>query len=209
VRAALCTLVALLATASAEGETLTLPELMRHLADTPGVVARFVETKEIALLDEPLETRGTMYFVPPDRLARRTESPGAATLIIDGDKLFFRDEAGGNDVDLAGNPMARLFVDNFIVLFNGDLAALERLYETSFASEGDNWTLTLAPRDAPLDRLVATITLRGDANGMQQMVLLEKGGDRTTTTFADVDARHAFQPDELAAAFALPERKPR
>jgi hypothetical protein len=210
VNLALRTLFALLA-AAAGGEIgrLTLPELMRRMADTPGVVARFVEKKEIALLDDPLETRGTMYFVPPNRLARRTEAPGASTLIIDGDKLFFRDEAGGNDVDLAGNPMARLFVDNFIVLFNGDLAELQRRYETSFATDDGHWTLTLAPRSAPLDRLVSTITLRGDDGGMREMVLLEKGGDRTTTNFAEVDAQHVFQPAELAKAFALPERKSR
>jgi len=179
------------------------------MADTPGVVAHFVERKELALLDQPLETRGTMYFVPPDRLARHTEAPGASTLIIDGDRLLFRDEAGGDDVNLASNPLARVFVDNFIVLFNGDLEELKRRYETGFATHGDDWTLTLQPRDVPLNRLIASITLHGDASGMREMVLLEKAGDRTTTTFADVDAQHVFAPAEIGAAFSLPERKSR
>ena len=208
--AAVCTLLALLlASPGGAAHELTLPELMQRMADTPGVVAHFVERKELALLDQPLETRGTMYFVPPDRLARHTEAPGASTLIIDGDRLLFRDEAGGDDVDLASNPLARVFVDNFIVLFNGDLEELKRRYETGFATHGDDWTLTLEPRSAPLNRLIATITLHGDASGMREMVLLEKAGDRTTTTFADVDAQHAFAPAELSAAFSLPERTSR
>lgn len=188
---------------------LTLPELMRRMADTPGVVAQFVEKKELALLDQPLVTRGTLYFVPPNRLARHTEAPGASTIIIDGDRLLFRDAAGGEDVDLASNPLARVFVDNFIVLFNGDLSALRKRYATEFSTDAERWNLTLTPRHAPLDRLIASITLRGDAGGMREMTLLEKAGDRTTTTFVEVDPRHVFAPAELAAVFALPERKPR
>ena len=54
---------------------LTLPELMRRMATTAGVAAAFREEKQLALLSAPLTSRGRLYFVPPDRLARFTSSP--------------------------------------------------------------------------------------------------------------------------------------
>ena len=46
------------AEAPAESPTPTLEALMAGMAETTGVWARFVEHKEIALLSEPIETRG-------------------------------------------------------------------------------------------------------------------------------------------------------
>ena len=51
---------------------LTLDDLLGHMATTRGVVADFREIKTLKLLDSPLESRGTIYFIPPDRLARVT-----------------------------------------------------------------------------------------------------------------------------------------
>src|SRR5262249_31687951 len=56
---------------------------------TPGVEARFLERREIALLSEPLETRGTIVFVPPDRLVRTTSEPSQTRLVIAGERFEF------------------------------------------------------------------------------------------------------------------------
>jgi hypothetical protein len=211
-RPAICTLLffTLSAAAPAVGSEpqLGLEELMRRMAGTPGVVARFVETKQLALLELPLESRGTLYFVPPQRLARRTSSPGVSTLIIDGGRLTFRDQAGGEEIDLAASPVVRVLVENFIVLFNGDLVELRKRYRTSFEADDSSWVLLLTPRGAPLNRFVESVTMRGDVSGgMREMVMVEKGGDRTTTRFDQVDIDHVFDQRELAEVFSLETRK--
>jgi hypothetical protein len=48
-----------------QAPALTLVELMRRMATTSGVEARFRERKELALLAAPLVTHGALYFVPP------------------------------------------------------------------------------------------------------------------------------------------------
>ena len=119
-----------------------------------------------------------------------------------GVKIKIEDEAGNDDIDLAANPVARVFVQNFIVLFNGDLAELRRRYEPTFKVDGERWSLTLVPKAAPLARLIESIEMRGDAAGMRSMTLREEGGDTTETVFENLDTRHRFSESEIADHFA-------
>jgi len=181
--------------------SLELEKLMRGMAGSRGVVASFRETKELALLDVPIESRGTLYFVPPDRLARHMSAPTRSELVIDGDRVQFRDESGREGMDLSGSPIARVYLDNFTVLFGGDLPALEARYEVDFQSDEAQWKLRLVPRSKRVKRFVEHIELRGDPVAMREMVIVERDGDRTTTVFEQVDPDHAFARDELAQLF--------
>jgi outer membrane lipoprotein-sorting protein len=185
--------------------TPTLEALMAGMAETPGVMADFVERKEIALLSEPIESRGRLVFVPPDHLLRTTDSPSRSRLVIAGERFAFRDAAGGDSVDLSANPLAREFVDNFIVLFNGDLAKLRKRYEPTFRATGTTWSLALRPRQRPLADLIERITLEGSGKVLHRMEMLERDGDRTTSTFEDVVVDRRFTPEEIEQIFALPE----
>ncbi len=182
-----------------------LEELMQAMAGTPGVLADFVETKTLALLDAPLVTKGKLYFIPPNRMARIASEPARSTLIIDGTRLDLDDEAGGNHIDLASNPVARTFVDNFIVLFNGDIEALRSRYEATFQVGEDTWQLHLVPRSRALAKMIASITMRGDVSGMKSMTLRESGGDTTETIFESVDSNHSFTSDEVEQIFRQQE----
>jgi outer membrane lipoprotein-sorting protein len=192
--------------APVESPTPTLEALMAGMAETSGVWARFVERKQVALLSEPIETRGTLVFVPPDRLRRSTAEPSRSELVIAGDRFAFHDEAGSDAVDLSASPLARQFVENFIVLFNGDLAKLRESYEAEFTAQGAKWSLALRPRRRPLSDLIERITLVGTGPLLRSMEMLEKDGDRTTTRFSDVEVDRQFTPAELEQLFSLPTR---
>ena len=187
--------------ASAQGD-LTLASLMEGMAGARGVVAEFREVKELRLLQAPLESRGRLDFIPPDRLVRHTREPAEATLWVDGDRVWFRDMAAVEPADLSGDPSAREFVDNFVVIFSGDLAELQRRYETSFTADAPTWSLELVPRDALVKRFVSRIMLHGEGRGLERMVLVEADGDRTTTRFEQVDTDHAHTEEELRTLFA-------
>jgi hypothetical protein len=190
-----------LAAADAHAD-LTLETLMERMGATPGVVAEFTERKEVALLKAPLSVEGVLYFVPPDRMVRRTRRPSVSVLTLDGDRMRFRDEAGGDDFDLSASPEARQFVDGFIVLFNGDLDGLRERYRVDFEATGARWQLGLAPRRSPVRDFIASITLRGEGATLQEMVLVETDGDRTTTVFGASDVAHRFSREELHALFS-------
>ena len=181
--------------------TLTLDVLLGHMATTRGVVAEFRELKTLALLDAPLEIRGTLYFVPPDKLARVTRTPAATRLLLLGEQMRFEDEAGTSEIDLSANPVARQFADNLIVLWRGDRKALEALYRLDFAAVGARWKLELSPKAAPLDAFIRSIRIAGDGPAIREMELVETDGDTTRTLFEKSEVDHDFAPDEERAIF--------
>jgi hypothetical protein len=183
-----------------------LASVLERMASTPGVEASYVERKELALLAAPLESRGIIYFVPPDRFARFSTEPGFSSLVVDGDGVRFREGRDGEEMDLSGSPMARGFVESFMVLWRGDREELSRLYELAFRREGEGgWEIALTPRRAPLSRMIGAIVLRGDEGGMRVMSVEEKDGDRTVTTFERVDPRREYGEAELERIFETRE----
>ena len=194
------------AAAPVAGQTPTLEGVMAGMAGARGVVAEFREVKELALLSAPLESRGVLHFVPPDRMVRRTLEPVPSELVVDGSRVVFRDGAGagGAPADLSADPSARQFVDNVTTIFRGDLAALRERYEVAFEADGPRWRLALTPRDPVVRHFVASLALEGEGEGLRQMVLVERDGDRTTTRFERVDADHVHTAEELRALFGDP-----
>lgn len=188
---------------------LTLETLMRGMASASGVRAAFREEKQLQLLEAPLVSEGMLYFVPPARLARVTTQPGRSTLVIDGGRLAYSDETGQGGVDLAGNRVARTLVENFVVLFAGDLPALRERYTVEFTTEGRSWRMLLLPRAAPLKSFLASIELRGEDRALVAIDLREADGDRTVTRFERVETDARFSPEELARLFSIAAPAPR
>jgi outer membrane lipoprotein-sorting protein len=198
------TLALVVPAVSAEPETLTLEALLHHMASTRGVVAEFHEVKTLALLAEPIESRGTLYFQPPDRFVRTTREPAATRLTLVGSRMRFEDATGATQLDLADDPVARQFADNLMALWQGDQARLERLYRLDFRADEARWELGLTPQGAPLDRFIQRIRLSGDGRTMREMELLEVDGDRTLTHFEKSEVDHAFGPEEAQRVFGVP-----
>ncbi len=194
--------VVVAAGAEGPGSEPSLTDLMRRMASTPGVEARFREIRELDLLAVPLESRGLLYFVPPDRLARFTLEPAFSALVVEGDSVRFREGAEHEAIDLSGSPTARVFVDHVIALWSGDLERLQNLYATEFSVDGSRWTLVLVPRRAPLNRFVERIALRGDDRGLGEIVIDDRDGDRTTTVFEQTRVNRHFEAGELERLFS-------
>jgi hypothetical protein len=204
---AACWASALFASAAFAGEPADpgdeLAEILRRMASTPGVEALFEESKELALLAAPLETRGVIYFVPPDRFARFTTSPGESALLVTAHSVELREGHDAEKIDLSGNRVARVFVENFVAIWSGDRDRLERLYAPHFGGTREAWELRLVPRRAPLADVIAVVTLRGDRERMQELVVEERDGDRTTTRFGATRSDRVFTPAELEQIFVV------
>lgn len=179
----------------------TLTSVLQKLAASEGVAAEFVETKNLALLSAPLESRGTIYFVPPDRFARFTTHPAFSALIIDGDHVTFRESQKAEVLDISGSPITRAFVENFIVLWSGDLARLERQYEVGLRVEGDRWEISLAPRATQIKRVIEGVTLQGAGDSLERMIVADRDGDRTETSFRSIQLDRSFSITELERLF--------
>jgi len=193
--------------------TPTVDELLAMFKRLPGVRAHFREEKHLALLEAPLVNEGTLAYAPPGRLVRHTERPVASTVLIDRGQLSFGaagDPGSGQKLDLATNPVARAFVDSFLLLLAGDGAGLARTFTLEIRpwgpAKGRGWQLTLVPRDAPMNKILTSLTLHGRALDIADLDLRETSGDWSHTEFTNVDVTHAISPAEQTRLFRIPGR---
>jgi hypothetical protein len=187
-----------------------LDELLAQWKRSPGLYAKFRDEKHLAMLDAPLVSEGTIHFAPPQRLSRRTETPIASVLVIDGNKLSFGDANGAESMDLGTNPVARLFVDSFVKLLEGDRAGLEKMFRVELAARaGGGWKMTLVPRLAPMDKVIKEMVIVGTGAGttLSEMDVRETSGDWTHTVFTAVDVNRKYTPAEIERLFRPPGKR--
>jgi hypothetical protein len=131
-------------------------------------------------------------------------------LVIDGNKLSFGDANGAESMDLGTNPVARLFVDSFVKLLEGDRAGLEKMFRVELAARaGGGWKMTLVPRLAPMDKVIKEMVIVGTGAGatLSEMDVRETSGDWTHTVFTAVDVNRKYTPAEIERLFRPPGKR--
>jgi outer membrane lipoprotein-sorting protein len=178
-------------------------QLLRAFSEMPGLEARFVEEKHIAMLARPLESEGILYFARPGLLLRRVTKPRRSEVLITPKRLHFADAEGDKTIDLGTRPDLRPFVQSLVWILTGDQYALARTYQMTFvpAAGRTPWTLTLAPRGAPLSQLIEHVRIAGDGLRVSQIEVLEKTGDRTVTRIVDANPARRFTEAEKRKLF--------
>lgn len=178
-----------------------LDTVMAHFASSRGIEASFREEKSLPLLVSPLVSEGVLYYAPPQRMVRFTTAPESTSLLVVGDRLRMQDSLGVEEIDLSAYASARQFVDQLLVLFQGDATALRRRYEVDFEWRGGLWSLTLRPKSLRLRAVIREIALTGRDRALEEMIVKGAAGEVTRTTYAGIDTDRPFREEELAALF--------
>jgi hypothetical protein len=185
----------------------TLDALLQGFQGMPGLEARFEEEKHVALLAAPLTSRGRLYFAPPSTLLRRVESPQPAEVLITPTGVRIRQGSNEEVIDLRARRDVRPLVESMLWIFRGDRQALEGAWRVTYRPlEGEDagrWRLSLRPRGAPLDRLIAELSLEGRGYAVTQIEVKETSGDRTVTRILEANPRRTFTPEERQRLFGI------
>jgi hypothetical protein len=180
-----------------------LDRLLGAFAKMPGLEARFVEEKRIALLAQPLESKGRLYFTKPGHLVRKVESPLASEVVITPEELRVKDQGGEQAIDLRARSDLRPFVESLVWILAGNRQALAQVYELSFEpAQGEKpWQLTLTPKGEPLSRLIQHIRIRGQGLAVAEVQVRETSGDETVTRILEANPARTFSDDERRRLF--------
>jgi hypothetical protein len=186
-RAVLALAFAACCTPGAADEAFGLPALMRALASVPRAEARFTEVRRMQVLSAPLELRGTLRYVRPDRLERQVQAPYEETIRIEGGRVSVDNPARGvrRSYALATLPAAYAMVESLRATLAGDAAALERHYWLKLSGTRESWLLTLTPRDAGVADMLAEVRLHGVEARITRIEYDEALGDRTVITIRE------------------------
>lgn len=169
----------LTATAHAADTAWTLDRLMSTLARNKSGRATFTETKTLSIAAQPIESSGELVFVAPDHLEKRTLAPKPEHLVIDGDKLTVERNQRKFTMPLSQYPELGAFIESIRATLAGNRYALEAIYKVAIAGHGDDWTLTLSPLDARMQKVVSTITLEGTRDVLRSVAIHQADGDHS------------------------------
>jgi hypothetical protein len=160
---------------------------MQSLAQVKSSKARFVERKFLRILNEPLESRGTLSYSAPAHLEKHTLTPKPESLILDQDRLTFEDQGRKQRRTLALQefPVVWAFVESIRSTLAGDLPSLNRFYEVRLEGSRGDWRLLLKPRDSKIQALVSQIRITGREQQVRVIEVMETGGDRSEMTIIE------------------------
>jgi len=180
-----CLLSCLLMTSPlwADASSWTLEQLMGLLAGIEHRETRFTETRELALLDNSLESTGSLTFEAPDTLRKRFDQPVGTSYEISGSRLTISRADGSLETILLDNaPQLLAYIASLRAVLAGDLLQLKLHFEPDLSGTGDAWLLRLKPRDSQLARQLLRLEINGRQGQIQQFIVIEQGGDRITTS---------------------------
>jgi outer membrane lipoprotein-sorting protein len=166
--------------ASAENR-FTVEQLMRELSQVRGARGKFVERKDLAMLETPLESSGTLLYARPGRVEKHMLRPREESLVLDGDTLVIENRHTGKrrSLTLQEHPVVWGFAESIRSTLAGDLATLQRFYKVALEGEARAWRLRLEPIEPRLRQAVAEIRLGGSGTWVNRVEVLEAGGDRS------------------------------
>lgn len=170
----------------AVGPSLTMAQPAVSAAEVLQAVSRsvtpevqFREVRTTKLLKVPLVSNGVLRYSPPDRLQRETLQPVRETVTIEGQQVTIDRDGAQSVVALATGSAPAGLVDTLRALLGGNTQQLEALYRMRAEGSIDHWTLVLEP--TATDTSLREIRVSGRSGMVDQIDVLERGGDRTVT----------------------------
>ena len=158
-----------------------IESLMQQLSEVKRSQARFVERKYLKVLKAPLELSGTLTYVRPGRLEKRTIKPKAEMLTVADDKLTLENPARNERrvLKLQDYPVLWGFIESVRATLGGDIKALERFYRVEIEGGPAKWQLYLAPRDRKMNEVISLIRIDGSQARIDAIEVQETHGDRS------------------------------
>jgi hypothetical protein len=190
----LATLLCATACASAADERAALDTLFVALARPVPTSTVFVEQRSSALLDAPIELRGSLQRPEAGTLVRVVEAPADERSAVRRDPATVerseveRTTVRGNrvTVERAGkrsrsfaasrSPELVALLASFQALLDGDHAALDPHYTLALTQDDARWTLQLTPRQPRLQQRLGTIALHGRDAELECIVTTQPDG---------------------------------
>lgn len=177
IRQLLAGLALMLAPVMSHAADWDIDQLMRGLAQIRSDHAGFVEKKFIAILEQPVESSGELFYTAPDYLEKRTIRPKPESMILDHGTLMIERGHKKHALQLQDYPELAAFIDSIRGTLAGDRKALERNYRLSLEGTAERWTLQLLPLDESIQSVVKRIRIAGMGDAVRSIEITQTDGD--------------------------------
>lgn len=175
--------------AAARAAGFGVEQLMAELRQVKSATGRFVERKELHMLDKPVEGSGTLIYLAPDQMQKITISPSWERLAVRQSTLTIEQEGKSRSFSLGDRPEIGAFVESIRATLAGDLATLERFYTVTLTGDAGDWQLSLVPKERKLQELVKEIRISGSGRSIHTVETEEADGDRSVMRVVEEDIK--------------------
>lgn len=161
---------------------ITLADVQQQLTAADARSARFEQERQISGLTQPLRSSGELLLVKGQGLWWQQQKPFPLTLTLTPTRMV--QQLPGQPAQTLDSPQLLEFSNLMLALFDPSEAALDNYFRHKLASEGEEWTLTLEPIRSPLDKVFASLVLKG-RHELASLAIHDKQGDVTLIRFVD------------------------
>jgi outer membrane lipoprotein-sorting protein len=168
--------------AMAAPANIDLPALAALLAQRKSAEARFTEERFVSGFEGPLRASGTLSFTAPDRFSRQTLEPQAESMSVEGNIVILKRGKRSRQMALDAVPELTALVEAMRGTLNGDVATLQKHFNTRVEGQNNLWILTLTPLDIRLAAQVRELKIAGVGPDLRSVELWLSGGDRSLMT---------------------------
>ncbi len=195
-----------LATPPAFGaDPLDLTQLMQTLGKVKAGEATFTEQRQVAMLEQTLQSSGKLSFEAPDIFVRETLKPRPERIAINGNTLTLSQGTRVRTMALDSAPEAAVIVEAIRGTLTGNKTALERHFNTRVTGTNQLWFLELVPREARLRSQVSSVRVAGQQGVVREVLVSMPDGDRSVMSIDPMVASAAPLP---AAGAPKPAARP-
>lgn len=164
----------------------SVEQLMQVMSAVKSAKGKFVERKQMAILNTPLEMSGTLAYTAPNRLEKHTLRPKPESLVLDRDQLTIenKEKKLNRTLNLQEYPLIWALVEGIRSTLAGDLRTLSRFYRLNLEGNVNRWRLVLIPVESKVKEMLTEIRISGSDNRIDTVDVLEANGDRSTMTIS-------------------------
>jgi hypothetical protein len=168
-----------------------LAALAESMSATARIEGHFTQTKHLQILERPLVSSGRFLLDDEGRFSWEIHQPFPQAYHYRNGELIRSVDGEEERVAPADEPSLHGFFQFFSALLQlteADLGAhFTRYFQTL---DGNQWQLGLRPNDRRMRRVLQEMVVLGEGERINEVKLLEPGGDRTELTF-DYDREDA------------------
>jgi len=175
--------------AHAESTEEVLGRLEEKISGLQTLRAEFIQEKNLAVLDQPLVLKGTIFMEKPGLFAWHVREPLRYSMVIKGEVIRQWDEDTDHvqKVSLSKNPAFKVAIRQMRDWFSGAYKSMLGEYRVTVLGE-DPISLKFIPRETAFSHELidsVTVVFESDERYIRQIQITEKRGDSTLLTFVD------------------------
>lgn len=149
----------------------TYEQACRVMKAEKNISGDFIQKRTIAANGRTLKSSG-VFTASSEKIIWETTKPIKNKVIITQGKITHTDSKGKlNSLDGTQNSMFELSSKMIASLLSGNREEFEQYFEVDFtnASDGENWTMKLTPKDSTFSQGVSHINLAGNSKVLNSM----------------------------------------